>query len=340
MTPLVSILIPAYNAQAWIADSIKSAQAQTWACKEIIIVDDGSKDQTLSVARQFASKSVNVVSQPHQGAAAARNKAFALCHGDYVQWLDADDLLSSDKITRQMEAAERTQDQRVLISCGWGYFMRRPYKAKFISTPLWENLAPLEWLLRKWEHNVHMQTATWLVSRELTAAAGPWDTRLLGDDDGEYFSRAIVRSRGIHFVKAAKVFYRITNASRLSYIGQSNVKMDAQFLGMKMQIGYLQSLQDDERVRSTCITYLQNCLPHFYPNRPDIVEQAQQLANSLGGRLETPQLTWKYALIQKIFGWNAAKASQRRYNLWKITVRQAWDNAAFRLESRFSSGRH
>ena len=67
MSPLVSILIPAYNAERWIADTIRSAQAQTWPRKEIIVVDDGSTDQTLSIARKFASKEVSVVSQENRG---------------------------------------------------------------------------------------------------------------------------------------------------------------------------------------------------------------------------------------------------------------------------------
>src|SRR5438067_12061163 len=98
MTPLVSILIPAYNAELWIAETIRSALAQNWPRKEIIIVDDGSTDQTLSIARQFASKTVSVIAQKNQGAAAARNKAFQLCQADYIHWLDADDLLSPDKV--------------------------------------------------------------------------------------------------------------------------------------------------------------------------------------------------------------------------------------------------
>ena len=101
MKPLVSILIPAYNSEKWIADSIRSAVAQTWQPKEIIVVDDGSKDQTLSIAKQFESDSVRVFSQKNQGAAAARNNAFSMSHGDYIQWLDADDLLAPDKIARQ-----------------------------------------------------------------------------------------------------------------------------------------------------------------------------------------------------------------------------------------------
>ena len=103
--PLVSILIPAYNAEMWIADTLRSALGQTWPNTEIIVVDDGSKDQTLAVARSFASKTLKVVTHENQGAAATRNKAWTLAQGDYVQWLDADDLLSPDKVALQMAAA-------------------------------------------------------------------------------------------------------------------------------------------------------------------------------------------------------------------------------------------
>src|SRR5262249_33755948 len=151
--------------------------------------------------------------------------------GDYIQWLDADDLLSPNKIESQMKAAHQRRDERMLFSCPWAYFRYRPARAKSSPTSLWCDLAPTEWMLRKWEGNWHMQTATWLVSGELTKAVGPWDTRLLGDDDGEYFSRVINASNGIRFVAQSKVYYRITTSKRLSYIGRSDKKMEAQFLG-------------------------------------------------------------------------------------------------------------
>src|SRR2546428_12180148 len=116
MKPLVSILIPAFDAQEWIADTIKSAVGQTWPRKEIIVVDDGSRDQTVSIARQFASKEISVVAQANQGAAAARNQAFSICQGDYIQWLDADDLLAPDKIARQMDAVEHGAGELLLLS--------------------------------------------------------------------------------------------------------------------------------------------------------------------------------------------------------------------------------
>src|SRR5262249_10621612 len=160
-----------------------------------------------------------------------------------------------------------------------------------------------EWLLRKMALNLHMQTATWLVSRELTEAAGPWNMELSSDDDGEYFCRVLLESEGTRFIPEAKVFYRMSGASSLSYIGRSERKMEAMFLGMQLHIGYLRSLEDSERVRAACTRYLQNWMFTFYPERLDIVDRAARLAESLGTRLEIPpRLSWKYAWIEKGFG--------------------------------------
>lgn len=307
MKPLVSILIPAFNSQEWVADTVNSALEQTWDRKELIIVDDGSSDDTLAVARRFSSKDVLVVAQQNQGAAAARNKALSLSQGDYIQWLDADDLLASDKIAKQMQIGEITGNRRLLFSAAWGSFLYRSHKADFVPTLLWCDLSPAEWLIRKIGNNLHMQTATWLVSRELTEAAGPWNTTLLGDDDGEYFTRVLMESDGVKFVREAKVFYRVAGSNSLSYIGRSNRKIEAQFRSMKLHISYLRSLEDNDRARAACLRYLQNWQFLFYPERPDIVKEAQQMADSLGGQLVIPHLSWKYAWIRALFGWTAAK---------------------------------
>ena len=329
--PLISILIPAYNAERWIADTIQSALAQTWPRKEIIIVDDGSSDQTLQLARKFACKTVCVVKQENQGAAAARNKAFELCQGDYIQWLDADDLVSPDKVAKQMAAAEQYQDTRRLLSSGWGYFTYRPSRAKFLPTPLWCDLSPVEWLLRKMGQNLHMQTATWLVSRELTQAAGPWDTRLSLDDDGEYFCRVVLASNAIRFVPDAKVFYRQPGFDRLSSIDRSDKKLESQFLSMQLHVDYLRSFEESDRVRAASLTYLQTWFGCFFEGRPDLALELERLAATLGGRLEAPRLPWKYLWIQKLFGWSAAKEVCQRWNRCKSSAMRIWDKALFRL---------
>jgi glycosyltransferase involved in cell wall biosynthesis len=318
--PLVSILIPSYNAQEWIADTLRSALAQTWERKEIIVVDDGSADKTLFIARQFESDSVHVVSQKNQGAASARNTALSLCHGDYIQWLDADDLLAPDKIATQLAILDQNVSKRTLLSSEFAKFLHRWQRAEFVPTELWEDLAPTEWLLRKMGLNLYMQTATWLVSRELSEASGPWDTRMLSDDDGEYFCRVLLNSDGTRFVPDARVYYRGFRSSSLAYVGKSDRKREALWLSMQLHIRYIRSLEDSPRIREACLVYLQRNLVNFYPERADIVRQAEQLAADLGGQLQPPHLSWKYSWIKSVFGWQAAKdvALEMRKIRWSL----------------------
>ena len=333
--PLVSILIPAFNAEEWVADTLRSAIAQTWEPKEIIVVDDGSTDQTYEVARQFESQGVLVVTQKNQGASAARNKAFALSKGAFIQWLDADDLLAPDKIARQMQAWDEDPSERILLSSAWGLFTYRHRRAEFASTALWCDLSPTEWLLRKLGQNLYMQTATWLVSRELTKAAGPWDTRLLSDDDGEYFSRVLLASDGVRFVPDAKVYYRGPGIAfaTLSYIGQSEKRIEAHWLSMQLHIKYLRYLEDSERVRDACLRYLQTSLIYFYPERSAIVKQAETIASDLGGHLGSPILSWKYSWIKAVLGWQGAKCSQQLLLKFRWSLEKLWDKTLLRIAS-------
>jgi glycosyltransferase involved in cell wall biosynthesis len=336
MKSLVSILIPAYNAEEWIADTIRSAVSQTWSRKEIIVVDDGSKDQTAAAASHFASSEVKVVTIRNQGAAAARNHALQLSQGDYIQWLDADDLLAPDKVERQLTALREGDSKRTLLSSPWAYFNYRPERARFVATSLWHDLAPVEWLLRKMGENLHMQTATWLTSRELAEAAGPWDTRLISDDDGEYFCRVLMASEGTRFVPEARVFYRVTSSNRWSYIGNSDRKKNAMLLSMRLHIQYLRSLEESERVRKVCLTYMQNWFHNFYPERPDLVAELQSMAAEVHGHLEEPRLGWKYALMTPIFGWKSAKQAQRVFSQTRSALMVYVDKCMYRLEKRRS----
>lgn len=331
MKPLVSILIPAFNAEGTISATIHSAIGQTWLNKEIIVVDDGSNDRTAEIARSFGSK-IKFVSGPNHGAAAARNQAYELSNGDYIQWLDADDVLCPHKIERQLALAEQAGSKRMLISCPWAPFFYRTRNAKFIRNSLCEDLVPVEWLLRKLNENLHMQTATWLTSRELSEAAGRWDTRLLSDDDGEYFCRVLLASEGSRFTDTTGVYYRFTPISRLSFIGGSNKKKDAMLLSLKLHIQYIRSLEDSERVRQACVRYLQNWYLTFFPERPDIVAEVNRLAEELGGHLEEPRLRWKFAWMKTFFGWETAKRAQMELPHMKASLLRSIDKTMFRFE--------
>jgi glycosyltransferase involved in cell wall biosynthesis len=336
MKSLVSILIPAFNAEEWIAGCLTSAVGQTWPRKEIIVVDDGSSDKTVAIARQFESEGVRVVTGPNRGAAAARNRAFSLCHGDYIQWLDADDLLAPDKISVQMEMLDLIKSKRTLLSSAWGRFLYRSNRAKFVPSPLWCDLTPEEWLLRKMSLNVYMQTATWLVSRELTEAAGEWNMALLGDDDGEYFCRVLMASDGVRFAPESKVYHRSFGYDTLSYVGRSPKRRAAHWLSMRMHVNYLRSFDDSPRARAACITYLQSCLVYFYPENLEIVEEARQVARELGGKLEDPVLPRKYRWAKAIFGWGVAMRISRSMRRMRWWGKQNWDKMLFIAENRIS----
>ena len=183
-----------------------------------------------------------------------------------------------------------------------------------------------------------MQTAVWLVSRELTEAAGQWDVSMLSDDDGEYFCRVLLASDGIRFVRESRVYYRSIGTTTLSYIGRSNKKLDALWGSMQLHIGYLRSLEESERVRSACLKYLQNYVIDFYPMRLDIVEQMRQTAKELGGQLEVPRLSWKYSWIKALFGWNLAQRAQLLLPSIKWRLIRQWDKTLFGIQNRRPPG--
>ena len=192
--PLVSILIPAYNKEEWIGETIESALAQTWKCTEIVIVDDGSRDRTLEIAKRFQSKTVKVIAQENQGACAARNKAYSLAQGSYIQWLDADDVLDPHKIAAQMAGAPDGTRSACLRTGAFGLFYFSKEKARFRPTGLWQDLSSADWMITKFEESAWINPTAWLVSRNLVEKAGEWDSRLSpsGADDGEYVCRTPV----------------------------------------------------------------------------------------------------------------------------------------------------
>jgi glycosyltransferase involved in cell wall biosynthesis len=99
---LVSILIPCFNAERWVAQAIESALTQTWPRKEVIVVDDGSTDRSLEVIKSFDSR-IHWETGPNRGGNVVRNRLLELAHGQWLQYLDADDYLLPPKIAGQVE---------------------------------------------------------------------------------------------------------------------------------------------------------------------------------------------------------------------------------------------
>jgi glycosyltransferase involved in cell wall biosynthesis len=98
---LVSIVIPCYNAERWLAQAVESALGQTWPEKEVIVVDDGSTDGSLEVIKRYGDR-IRWETGPNRGGNGARNRLLELAGGEWLQYLDADDYLLPDKVVKQM----------------------------------------------------------------------------------------------------------------------------------------------------------------------------------------------------------------------------------------------
>jgi len=306
---LVSILIPAYNKEEWIAATVRSALAQTWNNSEIIIVDDGSKDSTLEIIKRFESKKVKVITQQNEGACAARNKAYSVAQGSYIQWLDADDILHPQKIEAQVSQAEDGRDSLCLRTAAFGSFYFRTDRARFQPNGLWQDLSPANWIITSFEQRAWLNPTSWLVSRKLTDSAGPWDPRLAssGVDDGEYIHRVLTKSLSVKFCNDSKCYYRIGNLSSLNH--NSRKALNSLLLALTMSVKHLLSIEDSAKARQASIRFLQDWFVFFYAGPAEFVEELQSFALSLGGQLREPKLSWKYLPIRYSFGWKAANAA-------------------------------
>jgi hypothetical protein len=182
---------------------------------------------------------------------------------------------------------------------------------------------------------LYLPPSVWLVSRELTQTAGPWDTRLTFDDDGEYFCRVVALSDGVQFVPEAKSMYRNSGSGSMSYVGESNKKMESLMLSMRLHLQHFLALDESEPARAAAREFLQHWSYYFLPARPDLFRETEKQVTDLGGRLQAPRLgNLRYSLIQKIFGWNAAKRAHRLLPQLKASCRRSWDKACFKLEKQ------
>jgi len=330
---LVSILIPAYNTEKWIGETIQSALSQTWPSKEIIIVNDGSTDHTLSIARRFESKTVKVISQDNAGGCAARNKALEYAQGEYIQWLDSDDLLAPNKIALQMSAAESGVSSRVLLSGPYGIFYASPKRAKFVRNSLCKDLSPVEWMLRKFSENIFLIPACWLVSRKLTEIAGKWDERLWLNQDGEYFCRVVARSEMVMFTSEAVCYYRQSGFQQKNQ-ERSDRAHRSLLLSQQLCIQYLRSLEESERTRNACLKYIENWFPLFYPEHQEVVAGFNKMAADLGGKLEPQGVGWKYYPMAKLIGLEKTKKLRANWGKNKLAIMSKLDKMLLRLAGK------
>ncbi|MES9993373.1 MAG: glycosyltransferase family 2 protein [Candidatus Thiodiazotropha sp.] len=297
----VSVLIPLYNAESYISDTIESCINQTYENVEIIIVDDGSTDNSYKIVEQYALKYSNVFlhKQANAGAPKARNLAFKKSSGEYIIFLDSDDILQKNKISLQInDAISHGKDN---LYCG--RFMR--FKDSINSavnthTNIYKNYeVARDWLISSWRTGEMGQTSIWMVHYELIVKAGPWNEELTKNQDGEFFCRVVLNSKSIVYNDNAVVYYRVRHDSLSRNITEKSAESTL-YSYLLYEHSIKQYLNKDTKYALAHCYY--DFINHYYPNYPKLITQAENKIKYFGFSYHELCRKQHMSILSKYFG--------------------------------------
>jgi glycosyltransferase involved in cell wall biosynthesis len=312
--PLVSILIPCYNAAPWLAATLDSALAQTHPKIEIIVIDDGSRDESLAIARRYEPHGVRVATQPNLGASAARNHGLRLASGEFIQFLDADDLLAPDKIARQVERL-RAAPPGALASAEWARFYATPAESAFESQPTWCDMSGIDYMILQYDSAQMMPPIVWLTPRALIDAVGPWREDISLNDDGEFFCRVALACSQIVFCQGAKCYYRSGLRGSLSRHA-TPAALRSLHRSIEATTSAMLARHDSPRARRAAANAWQVLAYDLYPVLRSEANSAAGKAGALGGATRKLEGGKGVRLAARFFGWRAGawlKFFRRRF---------------------------
>ncbi len=202
---LVSVIIPAFNAEKYVRETLDSVLAQTYPALEVIVVDDGSTDSTPSILSEYGER-IRVIRQPNRGSAVARNVAVSAANGAWVAFIDADDLWRPEKLSRQMECCTRYPVSHTDSVC-FGEAMAGEVLRSSVTTPYAGRVLP-QLLVRNFISN-----STVMMRRELYLQYGGLNESLHGVEDWALWLR-VCADHELGYLPEPVVRYRMHRMSK------------------------------------------------------------------------------------------------------------------------------
>ena len=306
----VSIIIPCFNAEKYVADAVASALNQSWRDLEVIVVNDGSTDRSLEKVLQIQDERLKVISQPHSGQCSACNRGFRVSTGRLIKFFDADDILDAEMINLQMSRLNGRQDA-VAMGEWKRFFGHSPDDSHFPSLPMYRDASPAEWLVQEFSSARPMMLCSlWLIPRSIIDQRGLWDERLSLTNDFEYFARLLLGAKEILYTPGARVHYRSGLQSSLSGRTSRNA-IESQILSLELGTKHLLSARNDFAALQACANILQDFDYSHFPTHRDLRARAQRLVAELGGSSLEPDGPPGFQMLRAILGWRLARRIQK-----------------------------
>ncbi|MFD2161021.1 glycosyltransferase family 2 protein [Paradesertivirga mongoliensis] len=324
--PIVSIIIPFYNTERHLASCIESAINQSWPNTEVILVDDGSTDNSLSIATHYQNERIRVFRQNKGGASAARNKGLREAKGDFIQFLDADDFLHPDKIKSQIELLE-VDDDKVALCPTISFIDGNDPDSKVTRHEWYKNATdPIDFLIKLYgggfigpEYGGSIQPNAWLTPRKVIDQAGFWNEDLSLDDDGEYFCRVVLSSSGLIYCDKSINYYRKFNHQSNLSAQKSNTHFKSLLNATVLKSQYLLSKSNDDISRKAISRCFYDLAYNSYPMYKEIYSEALSTAKALYNIEFNPYKSYHNQLLSNLMGWKFVK--KYLYTLSQIKTR-------------------
>lgn len=219
----VSVIIPTFNRGNILGETLESVRAQTLTEWECIVVDDGSSDDTEELMKTYQKMDprftyVKRPAERNKGACACRNIGLEHAKGEYIQFLDSDDIISSNKLEEQVNRLESLDDPLAVSTCRWEYFSNfDENQIRYSNKPTYKSFeSPLQLLDVFGSCTTYLPQHVYLMSKYLVDIAGPWSEQLVVNQDGEFFVRVLLCSSRIVFAPTAFAYYRTSTGGNIS----------------------------------------------------------------------------------------------------------------------------
>lgn len=309
-SPLVSICMPCHNAGRYVAEALDSVLAQTYESIEIIVVNDGSTDNSADILDGYSRKGVRIIGQENRGQCAAANRALAAANGEYVKFFDADDILSPGFVKAQVSRLGGRRD--AVASARWGRFYNDDL-ATFRLNPesVWRDLASVDWLVEAtMDAKPMQQCGLWLIPREVLGRVGGWLEGLSLTNDYEFFCRVLCGVEEVLFCEQATLYYRSGMRGSLS-AGKSRAARESECESILLGTGHILARRQDEVARLACANTCQHLIYDLYPQHEDLRERLRLRVQECGGADIVPSGGRFFQMLRPWIGWKLARRLQR-----------------------------